>query len=538
MYEGYIWTAVSSNPQVANVSLDDQLASALQYADRFHVRVKGALVVDGDSRFIVLFHKAAEKVRGLHLTPEGIALAQRVGMQRLAKAGPQPGVSESFIYADFLHLAESGAFNVLFFLNRSRLGRRAALSIAVADTCKELGIKLFDMESPPSSLDIATSHDDDLLGAFKSVGFERDVRKLVDDNRKGMQFRAEKGFFGNRVTWGYKPIYSDGGKVVNYEMDLSVKRTMEEFASLYLARRSFQQIADRLNDLRQIAEGMNDPGYKPPRGDVWIKSKLQGLMDRIWFYAGYTEINKDSRTGRPHFRSKGIWEPMLSEDTVRSMLEEQASRYQSPRTISRTKLFSQCCYCGECGKRMHSTSAWWKSGKAGKHRYFRERYRCLDHKGVEKTTIVRRMLEFFADLENDEFRAALVTPNNPDRSTGIIRQIEICQQSIEQRKTGIARADTDYYIHSSGTTLDEERHRAIVGAAKKQIETMLSEITKLQDQLHAIEKENSRANRIEEIRSECLAKFNDPDVKVANAWLRSRFQIYIRNYDVERIVIL
>jgi hypothetical protein len=533
MYEGIVWAAVSSSPQVKNVSLDAQLTSALQYADRYHTHIKGALVVPGESRYITLFHRAAEKVRGLKLNTEGIQLALRIGMQALveqAAKGEVVGVEHVFVYAEFLELAESNSFNVLFFLNRSRLGRRAALSITLADICTENGIKLFDMESPPSSLDVITSHDEQLLGVVKSVGFERDVRKLIDDTQRGVFRRVERGLFGRRITWGYRAIHNEAGKLTGYAMDEDVKITMQIFARMYLDGYGLLPICQELNRL----------GRKPPRGDAWIETKLQGLMDRLWLYAGFAEVNRLSKQGRPYFRARGIWEPMLDEETVRRMLKERDERNHISKSISNRKKYSRLVICDHCGRTMRVHAGMWKPGKTHPNsvEYYRELYKCEEHGAIISKKIDAALEAYFVDLEDANFRAMLADRQAPDQSAGIIERIESLQADIDRRKAGIARADQDYYLGSTMSQLDEERHRTIVGAAKKQIETLQAEITKLQDNLHAIEQDSKRGERVEQVWLSYRDRFYDADINRANAWLRENFRVYVYDHQVKAIVIL
>lgn len=529
MHIGYIWNAVSSNPQIKNVSLDAQLADSLQYADRFHVRIAGALIVPGESRYITLFHRAAEKVTGLHLTPTGIEAARSMGVQRVIESIGNgisvAGVEKTFVYAELLRLIESHAFNVLFFLNRSRLGRRAALSIAVADTCTEHGVKLFDMESPPSSLDVVISHDEQLLGAVKSIGFERDVRKLVDDARRGVQRRAERGLFGVRPTWGYKATYDEFGTFIGYRMDEDVKLTMQIIAEMYLNGYGLVPIAAKLNEL----------GRRPPSDDQWTFSKVRSILERLWSYAGYAEVNQRSRTGRPYSRFKAIWEPMLPEETVRKMLAERKQRDKLAKGISHTTKYSRVVICDVCGRTMIAHSRDRKPAKnprvPGKKRIL---YACVDHGGLSIHKLDAAMNDFLADLDDDNFRAALLNRDTPDQS-GITSRIDSLRKEVDRRKAGITKADDDYYMHGS---LDEDRHRTIVSAAKAQIEKLLAEITALEEQLHNIEYEQQRGERLDAIRRTYLERFNDPDQRSANAWIRESFRIYVRDNKVKAIIYL
>lgn len=156
------WAAVSSLPQAQKISLQDQLATNRQHIALHEGTVVAELVVPGESRNIVLFEDAARRMEA---------------------------------YAQLKTLIDQRAFDVLVYLDRSRLGRKASLSMAVVELCHEAGIATYETENPPSSLDVDDSHDDMLLGAIKSVGAQREIAKLKQRHRTGMIGRVQDGKF-------------------------------------------------------------------------------------------------------------------------------------------------------------------------------------------------------------------------------------------------------------------------------------------------------------------------------------------------------
>jgi len=529
MHEGYIWLAVSSSSQVRNVSLDSQLTSALQFADRFNTHITGALVVPGRSRYIGLFHRAAEEVDGLHLTGNAIKYAADGGVEniveRVSNGEVVPGVEKVFVYAKLLELVEARKFNVLFFLNRSRIGRKAALSITVADLCAENGVKLFDMESPPSSLDVSVSHDDQLIGAVKSVGFERDIRDLIAKTSAGLKRRVEKGLFVNRVPWGYRRLFDSAGNVTGYELDPTVKAVVETFIQMYLDGYGKESISDELQRR----------GMPAPTSGGWNPEKVRGLLDKVWAYAGYAEINRRSLSGRQYFRTKGIWEPVIDEETARRVVAEKESRIHKPKAISHCYLFSRCVVCAHCGRNMGAKRTMWRAKKGSQTVGWRHQYRCNNHGFVSEKKIIRAMQAFLRQLEDDTFRQALSQSSAASDTDSINDQIATLNRDIERRRAGIAKADDDYYMHG---TLEEDRHRTIVSTAKKAIETMLVQITRLTDQLSDLERDSQRHERVDKVHMVGLERLADSNVRRANAWLREHFRIYVTEHEVSDIIIL
>lgn len=531
MHTGYIWAAVSSSPQVKNVSLDAQLADALQFADRFHVQVVGLLVVPGRSRYITLFDRAAQTVDGLHIVGNAVAYAAQHGLEKIIErvvgnGETIPGVEVVFVYAKLLELVEAHQLNVLFFLNRSRIGRKAALSITVADLCAENGVKLFDMESPPSSLSVNISHDEQLIGAVKSVGFERDIRDLIDKTKNGLVRRVENGLFVNRVPWGYSRVFDSAGQVVGYTLDPQVREIVLLFVKMYLDGHGQESIAAEF-DRR---------GFITPSPGRWNHEKVRGLLQKTWAYAGYSEINRKSLSGRQYFRAKGIWEPIFDEETAQRILAEQKSRIRKPKSISNPYRFSRCVICDICGRSMAAKRlAWRSSSKPGAAMGYRHQYRCVVHGFVSEKKIERAMIKFIERLNDDNFRADLADLPQSNELEQIVQRIEMLQNEVDRRKAGIAKADDDYYL--SGT-LDEDRYRALVSAAKKQIDNALIEITSLQDRLSQLENDTKRGERIEQVRNAGAELLMNPDVRVANAWIRQHFRIYVRDSQVKDIIIL
>lgn len=529
MHTAYIWAAVSSSPQIKNVSLDAQLADSLRFADRFSAQIAGALIVPGRSRYITLFQDAAEAVDGLHITGDGVRLAKQFGLEAIIERtnGGEilPGVEPCFVYAKLLELVRARRFNVLFFLNRSRLGRRAALSITVVDLCAENGVKLFDMESPPSSLEINVSHDEQLIGAIKSVGFERDIRDLIDKTKNGLKRRVEHGLFVNRVPWGYKRIFDAKGSVTGYELDSEVKEIVELFVQMYLEGHGKEAISDELQRRN----------LKAPTEGGWNPEKVRGLLQKVWAYAGFSEINRQSQSGRQYFRAPGIWEPVISEETARRVIAEKESRIFKPKAVKHPYRFSRAVICEHCGKAMAAKRTIWRAKKGSQTVGWRHQYRCGEHGLVSEKKIQRAVEVLIRQLEDDEFRQSLLDSPVANEADIIHERITILNRDIDRKKSGISRADDDYYMHGA---LDEERHRTIVSAAKKAIEAMMAEITTLQDRLSMVDRDSQRHRRIDEVRQHGLDKLSDANVRRANAWVRENFRIYIADHEVSKIKVL
>src|SRR5690606_23048770 len=113
------WAAVSSLPQTKKVSLEDQLRTNREHIARYGGQLVAELVVPGKSRSIVLFEDACRRIEA---------------------------------YARLRELIDARAFDVLIYLDRSRLGRKASLSMAIVELCHEAGNATYETENPPVAL--------------------------------------------------------------------------------------------------------------------------------------------------------------------------------------------------------------------------------------------------------------------------------------------------------------------------------------------------------------------------------------------------
>lgn len=518
---GLIWLAVSSKQQTDNVSLGEQLRQGLYHAERHNVPIIGALVVPGESRSITLFDRAAAKVRGFYLTPEAIKTGQSVGVERYIKQEPSPvGVVPVMVYAKFLELAEDNKFQVFFFLNRNRLGRKASLSMSVVGICEDNDIRLFDMESPPISLARSTNRDERFIGAFKSVEGENQIIKLQEDHRTGMIRRVEHGKMPSNINFGYAPIY-ERGKLTGYSVVEKAAETVIALLNAYLNG----------DGMKNIAATLNRENMKAPNGEIWYKESVKNIIVNVWRYAGFVELNVRSKTGRPYIRTRGMWPAIITEETARRVIAEREARNPTRRSVNATYRFTRMCRCYVCGGRMHSQikrSEWKRlDGTIGSCEDVFYRCPTKGHVMISEKKITRAIEGFVRTIiESPEAAAAWTERPVPDQSTTIMASIDRLNAHIDKLTTGISKADIDFY---SGGALSEDgpRHQAIVGALKKQITAAQGELTTLQNKLHEEERSNQRSARIDDLRANGLFYLGSADIRTANSWLRDRFIIVI-----------
>lgn len=480
------WAAVSSLPQAKKISLEDQLKTNAEHISRHDGEVVAELVVPGESRNIVLLEEAARKIEA---------------------------------YQKSKDLIDAKSFDVLIYLDRSRLGRTAALSMTIAELCNRANILLYEVESPPTSLDfVSADHNDLILGAIKSVGAQQEINKLNERARKGMIGRVERGIHSYRLSWGYHAVYNEKGKLTGYRMDDDVAITIRSIIDMYLAGTS----------KREIAASLNRTGRPTPvPGNEWNIGRVTGIIDAIWRYAGYTEVNGQSQTGRPYLRAQGQWPPMIAQETAYAVLAERSQRINASKSIARTHRYSRCVYCTTCDRRMVASPD---------RRNGNVRYRCLEgHTSISALKISEYILSEIPRLDANAYRDNLIRNTDTDVSPSLIADIATHEAQVTKLLAGITRADDDYYIHSR---LDDNRHSAIVAGAKRQIQQIQVEITKLQDDLNEYKNQEKRADRIEEVRRSGADYIKNPNAQAANAWMRHHFEIWVADCQVKALVIL
>lgn len=485
------WAAVSSLPQTKKVSLEDQLNTNRAHIAKYDGRLVAELIVPGESRSIVLFEEAARRIEA---------------------------------YARLKELIDARAFDVLIFLDRSRLGRKASLSMAVVELCHDAGIATYETENPPASLQLAngTSHDDMLIGAIKSVGAQREIQKLQERHEMGMIARVKKGEFPSAVPFGWRAVFDPAGnRIIQIDEDAAaVIRLM--ILDFYMGRgMGIQVVADRLNQM----------GYRTPRGFDWQRANVQAILRKVWRYAGFGEIN--IRSHRPYTRARGAWPAIITEEDAKAVLAEVERRRKGRRSVSHTYLFSLCVWCAECGRRMimatHIRKR--KSGRMQKSlrcQYMEQEHR---HRFISENKVRDAVRKAIAYLETPENRRQVLSEAGAGDNDRTEAEIVATRKRIEETRNQLYKAD-DMYIAGQ---LDETRYQRQVERLTGQIQGFEETIRTLQGKLEQIQYEERRAARLEEVASIGPAMLEHEDERIANAWLKRHFQIWVEDRQVVRI---
>lgn len=478
-----LWSAVSSLPQALKVSLDDQLKLGAEHAAKHDGEIVGKLIVPGQSRNIVLFETARKKIKA---------------------------------YDELAGMIERREFDIFAFLDRSRLGRTAALSMTVVALCEEAGILCYELESPPTSLDIDESHDSMLIGAIKSVGAEREVQKIQIRHASGMAGRVSSGKFPTTPPFGYMldPNTREYRVVIN-ENEAAVIRKIVE---LYLAGRGDLKIQDELN-----AIGARSRTNTPVAA--------MKILRNIDIYAGKLIYNRSSRK-RQRIEVQGSHPAIIDQQTYDAVLAEKKSRNGNRKVSSgQCNVLSGVCYCVDCNAKMHLniTEAHGKpypyiccvvirrSGQKHRARY---------------ETIISELKEFISKFDINSIDLSGIQQTT---GTGFIDERRaLTHQSIEKLKTSKARA-TSALVDG---LIDADEYKLQRDRLDNEIRKHTEELDLLASEERDIARQAGLKDRIIEFIHAAPAILDGTDVNRINAWLRSSCRIYIKDKHIYHIDII
>lgn len=450
------------------------------------------LVVPGESRNIVLFEEAARRMDA---------------------------------YRRLKELLDAKAFDVFVFLDRSRLGRKASLSMAVVELCREAGVFIYETENPPASLDdLGASHDEMLIGAIKSVGAQREVDKMRERNHMGMIARTKRGEIANHPAYGYRIryLFENGRPQRTIEIDPVQAEVVRKIMAWYLDGAGDPVVTARLNEA----------GVPAARGGAWQRGHLFQVLDRVWRYAGYAEINRESETGRPYLRAKGNWEPIISEEMAEQVVAERKARSALRRVAKNPYLLSGVVYCRVCGRRkMYSVGPRVSNptklmvnllcSGAHERRYIVER-KCME--------ALRAAIEFIQDKANRDALVEHGRKSQEDHES----EIRAKRKADARLRAALTKAD-DAYVAG---LMDIERYRHQVERLRGEMATLQEEIRLLEDEVRRMRHEGKRGERLVEAANAGLLLLDDRDVAKVNAWLRRHVRIWVADNEVVEVEFL
>lgn len=490
------WAAVSSLPQAKKVSVDDQLET-----NKEHIEQWGGLLVDeipirGKTRSIVTLEEACKYEE----------------------------------YAKLIDLIDRRAFDVLIYLDRSRLGRKANLIDTIVEKCHEAGIITYATESPPTTLESkGFDFAQRVTGAIESIIAQHEVIKIQHRHEMGMAARVKDGNFPARVPYGWTVDYIkvDGKPEQIILVDETAQAIILRIIDLY---------ADKGLSFRSIVKTLQDEGIPPPRLQTWKVTTIDRILGMVWRYAGYVELNKRSKKKRQYIREKSRWPALIGEELAKQVIAERARRAPSRRSVESPHLFSQVVWCEKCQRRMEARYQLRKKWGDPMVEERTENYRCMTDgfPSHVKNQIAGHYITDFVrgtiiHLQSEENRQRLLD-GQIDYRPRLEASIAKTMQRLEKHEESVQRADDAYVLGR----MDYERYSRQLERLEREQAQIKEELANLQAQLEEQHKEEGRAERLLTFADEGLAMLASEDIAAANAWFRRHLQIWIDNDNPQR----
>lgn len=484
-----VYAAVSSGPQAAQdkVSIDVQLSQGKAVAERAGAVLVAELIVPGQSRSIDLWEDAIHPERGI---PAFRALAD---------------------------LLDARAIDVLIFLNWSRLARTESLGAAIRAKCRRAGVQMYDISNPPRQFGVPEYNQGrSIIDSILTINAEAEVNELKRRHETGMKGRTLAGRTpGGIPVWGYVKRWEareKGPPVEVIEIDPKAAPWVQQIFQWYVDGASGETIAQRLNDA----------GIRRTRGGAWNNGKVYRLLDRVWRYAGYSEINRLGE--REYVIARGNWEPIISETMARQVVDLRKTRELDKGWTEAPYVLSGVVVCGHCGRRMHVQN----NPRPGTHRRQMELVCPSNHHNRLRS--YRRVLAAVrAWIENmpDEFDV-----EDEDNTTPIVMEIGRLSQAAQNLVAARQRA-SDAYIMGLIDLVEFQRKCEELDA---RILDLQAQIARLSKQLDESMELGTRADRLQEIKERGLYWLQQTGPE-ANTWMRRHIQVTTDPEDRRRFIV-
>lgn len=486
------WAAVSSLPQAKKISLSDQQQSNREHIERHGGELVAELVVPGQSRNIVLFEQACERIQA---------------------------------YAELRKLIEAEAFDVLVCFSRSRLGRRLGLIETLVDLCRQARILIYETDSPPSSLDLDSGYGELLVGAIKSAGAQDEIAKLIERNRIGMLGRVQRGKFYNNIPFGWLKRYDEFGNEIYY---------VDEIAAAAV-RFITEQYLIHGHGTQAIADMLNERGIASPSGKQWARQSVQYILRRPHIYAGYSEINRHSKVGRKFERFPGTFPAIITEVDAEAIDKERVRRIKARRSVNSPHRFSQVVWCEVCGIRMRASKNYSAHtlSNGERKRYYKISYRCPNyHPGgnIAENKVMQAVHDAIEYLQDEIVRERLAE-DTVDQSGAILDRIAEAEDRLEIATASMQRADDEY----TDGVMPRDRYRRQVERLTERIEGIKADIADLRKQLDATQHSKGRRQRIDDAAVYGFEMLHHESITTANAWLRRHVRVIAQASEVQKI---
>lgn len=233
------------------------------------------------------------------------------------------------------------------------------------------------------------------------------IENLSQETKKGMYKKYEMGYSSGRAYLGYK-CKGGGVRVLNKEV-------------APLIRQCFELYATGKYTLKDLANVMYKSGLRSESGKKMNFTKISRVLNRE-YYIGIIKVK-----GK---KFKGNHPPIVSVRLFNKVQEVLQRRY-TPKTRVHEYIFKHMLICGNCGKRLRTSTA------KQKYQYYRCREKnCLGYIG--EWVIEERILEIINQVKfsNDEVKQMIKVAKDLRKSTTLTidEKIKAIKLQIENTK--------------------------------------------------------------------------------------------------------
>lgn len=472
------WIAVSSKPQTEKESPDEQRVGNRDAIEMLGGKLVAELVVDGESREFDGFEDACKSL-------EAYAQLQKI-------------------------MQERGA-DIIVCRDMTRLGRSLGLLGQTVSRLHAAGIAVYSRTAPPTTLDAreqSANQGATFMLAIESALAQVELQKFRNNHTFGMLGRAKRGLFprGKKFGWRATP-------------DKRIEIVEEQAAAIRFAFDAYVHSGQAVDE---ICREMNRRGFVTATGVQWTAATFKPLLEGAWIYAGYIEYNKYSKTGRPYYRGKAAWPPIIDEKLAIAVVEERKRRAASRRAVESPYLFSGVGECEQCGGNILASSM----------RREKRRYRCRNLCRGSHTTepkLVAGMLAFLDSLAQQ----ADVDIGDPAPDITVELQAQLAQ--IDKRIAALAEQRKRHARNNAMSLLDDSEFAELMRETADARLALEGQRTDILARLTHVETAEERMRRIADIRESGKERLLTGDIPTRNAWLRANFRVIINHNRITQV---
>lgn len=381
-----------------------------------------------------------------------------------------------------LNAADAGEFDVLVVLNLSRLSRKLAISASIADTLSESGVGVASAQE--SMIDTSTPSGRFVFQQFCAIA-ELDRESILLKTVAGQRALAKRGILpGGEPPYGYR---REGLK--------REARIVPNEAEREILRLGYEQLVKRRRNAYQLAEWLNDSGFRPRRAARWTAETVRGIWRNetlttgktMWGLPRTSEAGgqrnhkaKVDRNGRPVYGEPleiDLGSPVFTAAQHRAIV--RALERRTTGTVPNapeSRLLTGRVFTSE-GHAMHGVNlpreVWQGAYRCGNRRQSAGDNRCscpqLRALPMEELVWaeVSRVLSDPARLEAAA-RAYLALPDEGSDAESDQRAMDGVRADVERFERGIAKAERGMLL--ADTAEDERRQAVVVTDLKRELE--------------------------------------------------------------------